>query len=159
VRQITQLVPDYMVMGERGRTDMAEMEMPVPDNTAPMMTGAGRFGSVEMGGMFSLLEVRRDQKRGDHGDPGWFKHPPGAIACEWTGAWAEPARFASEGQGAMKPVARPAQDIAVTVRKPTGGRPCRPLSTRCRQGRHHPIETNPCHSSPSGRWAPSPRRA
>jgi hypothetical protein len=33
--------PDYMVMGERGMADMGEMEMPLPDNTVPMMTGKG----------------------------------------------------------------------------------------------------------------------
>ena len=31
--KINRLVPDYMVMGERGMADMAEMEMPLPDNT------------------------------------------------------------------------------------------------------------------------------
>ena len=41
VRKITKLIPDYMVMGERGMADMAEMEMPLPDNTAPMMGGEG----------------------------------------------------------------------------------------------------------------------
>jgi FtsP/CotA-like multicopper oxidase with cupredoxin domain len=121
VREITSLIPDYMVMGERGMADMAEMEMPLPDNTAPMMTGAGPFGSVEMGGMFSMLKVRRDQKPGDYSDPGWYAHPPGTVAYEWTGALAEPARFAAEGQAAMKPVARPAQDVEVTVRKPKAG--------------------------------------
>jgi FtsP/CotA-like multicopper oxidase with cupredoxin domain len=70
-RQITRLIPDYMVMGERGMADMAEMEMPLPDNTIPMMTGDGPFGSVEMGGMFSVVKVRKDQKPGDYGNPGW----------------------------------------------------------------------------------------
>ncbi|MEN9543664.1 MAG: hypothetical protein RLZZ598_497, partial [Pseudomonadota bacterium] len=65
-RQITKLVPDYMVMGERGMADMAEMEMPLPDNTIPMMTGQGPFGGVEMGGMFSILKVRKNQKAGDY---------------------------------------------------------------------------------------------
>jgi FtsP/CotA-like multicopper oxidase with cupredoxin domain len=120
-RRITQLIPDYMVMGERGMADMAEMEMPLPDNTAPMMSGDGPFGSVEMGGMFSVVKVRADQKPGDYSDPGWYAHPPGTIAYEWAGALAEPARFKAEGRGSMKPVARPAQDIEVTVRKPVGG--------------------------------------
>jgi hypothetical protein len=43
-RKIMNLVPDYMVMGERGMADMGEMEMPLPDNTLPMMTGQGPFG-------------------------------------------------------------------------------------------------------------------
>ena len=54
VGKIQQLVPDYMVMGERGMADMGEMEMPLPDNTAPMMTGTGQYGPLEMGGMFSV---------------------------------------------------------------------------------------------------------
>ena len=94
-RQITKLIPDYMVMGERGMADMAEMEMPLPDNTVPMMTGEGPFGSVEMGGMFSVVKVRKDQKPGDYSDPGWYKHPAGTVAFEWTGALPEPARFAA----------------------------------------------------------------
>jgi hypothetical protein len=121
VRQIAKLVPDYMVMGERGMADMAEMQMPLPDNTAPMMTGDGPFGSVEMGGMFSVLKVRRDQPPGDYKDPGWFKHPPGTQAYEWTGALAEPARFQAASPGAMPARARPAQDVEVTVRKPGAG--------------------------------------
>jgi hypothetical protein len=54
-RRVTKLIPDYMVMGERGMADMAEMEMPLPDNTIPMMTGQGPYGSVEMGGMFTVV--------------------------------------------------------------------------------------------------------
>ena len=41
VQRIQKLIPDYMVMGERGMADMGEMEMPLPDNTLPMMTGPG----------------------------------------------------------------------------------------------------------------------
>jgi hypothetical protein len=38
-----------------------------------------------MGGMFTTLKVRKDQKRGDYRDPGWYKHPAGTVAYEWTG--------------------------------------------------------------------------
>ena len=62
-KQITQLIPDYMVMGERGMKDMTEMEMPLPD----------------------------------------------------------PARFKAEGTGSMPPLAKPATDTEVKVRKPAGG--------------------------------------
>ncbi len=75
VKEITDLIPDYMVMGERGMADMAEMEMPLPDNTAPMMAGQGPFGSVEMGGMFTVLKVRRDQQPGDYARPGLVQAP------------------------------------------------------------------------------------
>jgi FtsP/CotA-like multicopper oxidase with cupredoxin domain len=119
-RRITGIIPDYMVMGERGMADMAEMEMPLPDNTVPMMTGQGPFGSVEMGGMFSVLKVRREQKPRDYSDPGWFKHPEGTVAFEWSGALPEPARFASEGGQSMPRVSKPATDTEVKVRKPSG---------------------------------------
>src|SRR4030095_9548000 len=81
VKQITNLVPDYMVMGERGMADMAEMEMPLPDNTAPMMGGQGPFGTLDMGGMFTTVKIRRDPRPGDYKDPGWFTHPAGTVAC------------------------------------------------------------------------------
>jgi hypothetical protein len=99
VRKIQKLVPDYMVMGERGMADMGEMEMPIPDNTLPMMTGRGPFGALEMGGMFTVVKVREGLKKGDYTDPGWYKHPPGTVAYEWTGALSEPARAASDSGG------------------------------------------------------------
>jgi hypothetical protein len=51
-------------MGERGMADMGEMEMPLPDSTARMMSGEGPFGCLEMGGTFSVLKVCKDQRRG-----------------------------------------------------------------------------------------------
>jgi manganese oxidase len=120
-KQITHVIPDYMVMGERGMKDMTEMDMPLPDNTAAMMTGTGPFGSVGMGGMFSVVKVRKEQKAGDYADPGWYKHPAGSVAYEWTGALADPARFKSEGGASMPPKARPAQDVEVRARKPGAG--------------------------------------
>ncbi|MDL2336789.1 MAG: copper oxidase [Pseudomonadota bacterium] len=119
-KQITKLIPDYMVMSERGMADMAEMEMPLPDNTAPMMTGDGPVGSVEMGGMFSMLKVRRDQKPGDYQDPGWYTHPKGTVAYEWTGAMPEPERFEAQGGQSMPAKNMPAQEVEVQVRKPVG---------------------------------------
>lgn len=53
--------------------DMESMEMPIPENTAPMMTGHGQFGPIGMGGMLSVLKVRKDQKPGDYKDPGNYK--------------------------------------------------------------------------------------
>ncbi len=120
VKKLNALVPDYMVMGERGMADMTEMPMPLPDNTEPMMGGEGPFGSVEMGGMFSVLKVRRDQAPGDYKDPGWYDHPPGTVAFEWTGAIAEPARFQSEGGQSMPARSGQARGVEVRIRKPSG---------------------------------------
>ena len=121
VSEINKLIPDYMVMGERGMGDMTEMEMPIPDNTVPMMGGEGPFGSVEMGGMFSVVKVRRDQKPGNYEDSGWYRHPPGTNAFEWTGPLAEPARFRSEGNAAMRPSPSAGREVEVQIRKPGGG--------------------------------------
>ena len=121
VSEIAKLVPDYMVMGERGMGDMAEMTMPIPDNTTPMMGGEGPFGSVEMGGMFSVVKVRRDQPRGDYRDPGWYTHPAGTNAFEWTGPLEQPARFRAEGGQSMPAAAKSRPPIEVEVRKPVGG--------------------------------------
>jgi FtsP/CotA-like multicopper oxidase with cupredoxin domain len=84
-QRIINLVPDYMVMGERGMADMGEMEMPLPDNTLPMMTGAGPFGPLEMGGMFTVVKVREGLAKNDYQNPGWYKHPQGKVAFEWNG--------------------------------------------------------------------------
>lgn len=119
-RKITNLIPDYMAMGERGMADMAEMQMPLPDNTIPMMTGEGPFGSVEMGGMFSMLKVRKDQKPGDYSDPGWYKHPEGTVAYEFTGELARPARSSNAGTPSMKLAQKNQPHIELQVRKPTG---------------------------------------
>lgn len=88
VQKINRLVPGYMLMGERGMADMGEMGMPIPENTLPMMGGNGPFGSLEMGGMFTVVKVRDDLKPGNYADPGWYQHPKGTVAYEWTG---EPA--------------------------------------------------------------------
>jgi FtsP/CotA-like multicopper oxidase with cupredoxin domain len=117
-KKINDLVPDYMVMGEKGGS-MGDMEMALPENTLPMMTGQGPFGGVEMGGMFTVLKVRKDQKHGDYKDPGWYKHPAGTVAYEWKGETPAPVRSNSAGGQAM-PAANKRPEIEVTVRKPSG---------------------------------------
>ena len=109
--KINKLVPDYMAMGERGGS-MDSMEMPLPDNTLPMMTGAGPFGNIEMGGMFTTVKIRKDQKPGDYADPGWFKHPKGTVAYEWTGA--VPAAPKAPHTDSAVPA------VELNVRKPQG---------------------------------------
>jgi hypothetical protein len=93
-QKINKLVPDYMVMGDKGGS-MGGMEMPLPENTLPMMGGEGPFGPMEMGGMFTTLKVRADLARGDYKDPGWYRHPKGTLAYEWTGE-APPATVAPQ---------------------------------------------------------------
>jgi FtsP/CotA-like multicopper oxidase with cupredoxin domain len=77
-RKVQNLLPDYMAMGETGMSEMATMNMPLPRNTLPMMTGKGPFGPVEMGGMFTVLKVRENITYYD--DPGWYQHLEGTVA-------------------------------------------------------------------------------
>jgi len=91
-KTIRKLVPDYMPMGSAGMADMGSMEMPMPDNTLPMMTGFGQFGPIEMGGMFTLMKVREGMAADDFNDPGPYKHPAGTVAYEFRGATDDPPR-------------------------------------------------------------------
>jgi FtsP/CotA-like multicopper oxidase with cupredoxin domain len=93
VRKLRGIVsPDYMPMGSRGMAEMGDMEMPMPENTLPMMTGFGQFGPLEMGGMFSVVKVREGLGVGDYKDPGPYKNPEGTVAYEVQGAVADPPR-------------------------------------------------------------------
>ena len=74
--KVRKLLPGYMAMGQTGMGDM--MEMGRPRNTLPMMTGEGQFGSVDMGGMFTVVKVREGIT--SYADPGHYKHPPGTVA-------------------------------------------------------------------------------
>ena len=109
LQRIQKLIPDYMLMGERGMADMGEMEMELPENTAPMMTGTGPYGAIEMGGMFTTLKVRADLKPDDYRDPPWYTQPPGTQSFEYAGPAPAPARASA-----------PAAEPAASVRKPTG---------------------------------------
>ena len=84
-RRVRKLVPGYMPMGSAGMAEMGAMEMPMPENTLPMMTGFGQFGPMEMGGMFTVLKVREGLAAGDYGDPGPYRHPEGTVAYEFKG--------------------------------------------------------------------------
>jgi hypothetical protein len=74
------LVPGYMPMGQHGMGDMAEMGMPVPKNSIPMVGAKGPFDYITMGGMFTIVKVRDEDIGDENKDPGWYKHPPGTVA-------------------------------------------------------------------------------
>lgn len=115
VSKISNLVPDYMAMGETGMAEMSEMasmmDMPLPENTLPMMTGTGQFGAINMGGMFTTVKVRDGLARDDYKDPGPYKHPKGTVAYEYTGEAPAVQR---------QPVSEEKSAVEVQVRKPTG---------------------------------------
>jgi len=66
-----------------------------------------------MGGMFTTLKVREDQKPDDYSDPGWYKQPPGTQAYEYKGTTPPVSR---EQAAKVSPDNNNAQ-----VRKPNSG--------------------------------------
>ena len=107
-----------MVMGERGMADMGEMEMPLPDNTLPMMTGTGPVRPGRDG-----RHVHACSRCAATRSPATTRTRAGTSsrrapqAYEWTGALAEPARFKSEGGQSMPAAGKPPA-AEVRVRKP-----------------------------------------
>jgi manganese oxidase len=77
-RRVRALVPGYMTMGHNGMGAMGEMGMPMPPNSIPMVGGQGPFGSIDMGGMFTVLKVRAQPEKED--GTGWYAHPKGTVA-------------------------------------------------------------------------------
>jgi FtsP/CotA-like multicopper oxidase with cupredoxin domain len=72
-------VPGTMVMGASGMGEMSRMKMDQPRNSIAMLGGDGPYGTIDMGGMFTLLKIR-DRLPGD-GNPGWYK-PTTDVATE-----------------------------------------------------------------------------
>jgi len=84
------VLPNYMSMGQKGMGNMGDMRMPIPPNSLPMRGGPGPFGTIDMGGMFTVLKVRDDP---DSADPnGWYTQPPGTLAD-----LADPERMRADG--------------------------------------------------------------
>lgn len=89
-RRMARVDPRYMSMGTTGMGGMGEMNMPIPANSLPMRTTPGPFAGIDMGGMFTVLEVRDNPQPSDV--DGWYAHPPGTVA-----SLADPARMAADG--------------------------------------------------------------
>ncbi len=81
---VSPLLPGYMTMGQDGMSGMAEMGMPTPAGSIAMLGGPGPHGRIDMGGLFTILKIRKTLPPG--GDPGWYVNPPGTVASEASAA-------------------------------------------------------------------------
>jgi len=81
---VAPLLPAYMTMGQVGMSGMSEMGMPMPANSISMLGGPGPFGRIDMGGLFTILKIRKTLPPG--GDPEWYVHPDETVALDATAA-------------------------------------------------------------------------
>jgi FtsP/CotA-like multicopper oxidase with cupredoxin domain len=77
------LLPSSMTMGTSGMGGMSGMgHMSLPADAISMLGGAGPHAFIDMGGMFTILKIRKHLPPG--GDPEWYKNPPGSVAVMAT---------------------------------------------------------------------------
>ncbi|HEX4456263.1 MAG TPA: copper oxidase [Kofleriaceae bacterium] len=67
--KLGRVVPGYMTMGANGMSEMGAMAQPV--NSIAMMGAKGPHGTIDMGGMFTILKIRDSLAT----DPGWYAAP------------------------------------------------------------------------------------
>src|SRR5216684_4898537 len=65
----------HMITG--GMSDHSE-QMATPENSIAMMGRDGPYGTIDMGGMFTVLKVRENLT--SYADPGWYQPPAGTVA-------------------------------------------------------------------------------
>ena len=80
--RLQRLLPEYMTMGDTGMGAMTDMRMAGPANSIAMRGTPGPFGTIDMGGMFTVIKVRDELASYD--DPGWYAHPRGSVATVAT---------------------------------------------------------------------------
>jgi hypothetical protein len=131
---IKKAAPGYMPMGCTGMGEIGSMEMPLPDNTLPMMTGFAQFGPVKMGGMFSFVKVRPGLAADDYNDQGWYKHPEGTVATKGL-AKCSPKPPAHLRRTAVCRRRNSAPSIRATTYR-TLAKPRHPLASKSRQVHH-----------------------
>jgi hypothetical protein len=106
-QKVNELVPGFMPMGSTGMGDM--MDMGTPRNSLFMGGGEGPFGSIFMGGMFTILKIRENLRSYDQ-DPGWYDYPADTVASPVGERLAVVPGDSPPGR-AQTAVVRPASDV------------------------------------------------
>jgi FtsP/CotA-like multicopper oxidase with cupredoxin domain len=78
--KIRRLLPGYMTMGQNGMGRMGGM--PLPSNSIVMKGMNYQFGTIDMGGMVTMLKVRAGIT--SYEDPGWYRGPDDTVARRAT---------------------------------------------------------------------------
>jgi manganese oxidase len=99
-RRMARVDPRYMSMGTTGMGGMHDMNMPIPPNSLPMRGGPGPFGTIDMGGMFTVIKAREQPSEADL--DGWYVHPPGTVASLATEAGMEADGISTPPSAATK---------------------------------------------------------
>jgi hypothetical protein len=81
------------------------MEMPMPDNTLPMMTGFGQFRPIEMGGIFTVMKIREGLAANEYKDPGPTSIPREQLHTSSTAM--SPTHCDKRARPSRQPRARP----------------------------------------------------
>jgi hypothetical protein len=71
-----------MTMGETGMGEMMTMQR--PRNSISMLGGKGPFDQIDMGGMFTVVKVRK--RLTEETANAWYEHPKGTVADEASAA-------------------------------------------------------------------------
>ena len=79
-QEVGTILPSYMAMGSKGMGDMSAIGMPIPSPSISLRGGDGPHGRIDMGGLFTILKIRKSLPKG--GDPEWYVNPPGTVASE-----------------------------------------------------------------------------
>jgi FtsP/CotA-like multicopper oxidase with cupredoxin domain len=71
--QIAKKLPGNMLMGNTGMGEMGRMKMRHPENTIPMKGLEGPYGYIDMGGMFTVIKVRKEVTASTSSS--WYENP------------------------------------------------------------------------------------
>ena len=69
---------DHSKNTDTGDTSSGSEGMGMPENCIAMKGGEGPHGTIDMGGMLTILKVREHLT--SYADPGWYQAPPGTVA-------------------------------------------------------------------------------
>jgi hypothetical protein len=69
---------DHSKNTDTGDTSSGSGGMGMPENCIAMKGGEGPHGTIDMGGMLTILKVREHLT--SYADPGWYQAPPGTVA-------------------------------------------------------------------------------